>query len=160
MLEDDDLRTIFDEQNGCPLRPPFGQRSLEGRGIPMNSSFAVHYFKLSADQGHAEAQLHYGICLFNGRDSPANLSVAAHYFKLSADQRYPDDQFRYAVALLNGRGISKDHSHATHYFKLAADQGVAPAHVEYAECLRADVVVHEPRSDEVLTPLGHQSAFS
>jgi TPR repeat protein len=52
----------------------------------MDKSAAAHYFKLSADQGHADAQSFYGCCLSNGDGVSMDKSAAAHYFKLSADQ--------------------------------------------------------------------------
>jgi TPR repeat protein len=52
----------------------------------MNKSLAVHYFKLSADQGNSYGQLCYGARLACGDGISMNKSLAAHYFKMSADQ--------------------------------------------------------------------------
>jgi TPR repeat protein len=38
----------------------------KGEGIPMNKSLAAHYFILSADQGHADAQFRSGLMLYMG----------------------------------------------------------------------------------------------
>jgi TPR repeat protein len=43
---------------------------------------AAAHFKLSADEGNADGQFHYGNCLLYGQGVPTNYSEAAHYFKL------------------------------------------------------------------------------
>jgi TPR repeat protein len=40
--------------------------SIPTRGFCKNKSLAVHYYKLSADQGNAEAQFYYGFMLRRG----------------------------------------------------------------------------------------------
>jgi TPR repeat protein len=47
---------------------------------------AVHYFKLSPDEGSADGQWQYGECLRDGKDISKDLISTAQYFKLSADQ--------------------------------------------------------------------------
>jgi TPR repeat protein len=61
----------------------------------MNKSLAAHYYKLSADQGFANAQFNYGVCLETGSGIEMNKSLAAHYFKLAADQGHPQARLRY-----------------------------------------------------------------
>jgi TPR repeat protein len=55
-----------------------GELLFNGIVLKMNKSLASHYFKLSADQGHAEALLDYAERLFQGRDVDMNKSLAAH----------------------------------------------------------------------------------
>jgi TPR repeat protein len=43
---------------------------------------AAHYFKLSADQGLAEAECHYALCLIAGVAWQRNLTSAIWYLKL------------------------------------------------------------------------------
>jgi TPR repeat protein len=52
----------------------------------MNQRLAVHYYKLSADQGCPRGQSNYGFVLYTGEGIPMNKSFAPHYFKLAADQ--------------------------------------------------------------------------
>jgi TPR repeat protein len=70
-----------------------------GEGISMNRSYAAHYYKLSADQGYAEAQFDYGMMLSHGEGISMNRSHAAHYFKLSADQSHAEAQFNYGMMM-------------------------------------------------------------
>jgi TPR repeat protein len=108
---------------------------LNGRGIGVDFGKAAHYFKLAADQGHADGQVNYGDCLFHGRGIAVDFGKAAHYFKLAADQGHADGQFNYGHCLFHGRGIRRSFGKAAHYFKLAADQGHAGGQVSYGNCL-------------------------
>jgi TPR repeat protein len=92
-------------------------------------------YKLSADQGNAEGQWRYGVCLLNGEGVEVDLRMAAHYFKLSADQGNAEGQWRYGACLLNGHGVGVDFRMAAHYFKLCADQGNAEGQWRYGDCL-------------------------
>jgi TPR repeat protein len=102
-----------------------------GEGISMNKSLAVHYYKLSADQGFAAAQYNYGFMLARGEGISMNKSLAVHYFKLSADQSFAEAQCYYGFMLASGEGISMNKSLAAHYYKLSADQGFAEAQYNY-----------------------------
>jgi TPR repeat protein len=79
---------------------------IEDVGIDFQK--AVHYFKLAADQGVANAQFWYGFCLDNGRGVAIDLPKAAHYYKLAADQGVPESQLNYGFCLDNGRGVPID----------------------------------------------------
>jgi hypothetical protein len=52
----------------------------------MNKSPATHCFKLSADQGNAEAHSNYSISLYSRERMSVNKSLAAHSFKYAAAQ--------------------------------------------------------------------------
>jgi TPR repeat protein len=56
-----------------------GRFHADGDGIPIKNSAVAHYFKSSADQGHALAQRNCGHMLAIGDDIPMNTSLAAHY---------------------------------------------------------------------------------
>jgi TPR repeat protein len=60
----------------------------------MDPSLAARYHKLSADQGHADAQFNYALLLKKGDVIGMDQSLAAHYYKLSADQRHASPRFR------------------------------------------------------------------
>jgi TPR repeat protein len=61
----------------------------------MDKSLAVHYYKLSADQGHPYAQFNYAVLLDTGDGIAMDKSLAAHYYKLSADLGTTPAQARY-----------------------------------------------------------------
>jgi TPR repeat protein len=39
---------------------------VTGSGVDVDLRIAAHYFKFAAEQGYAEAQYNYGVCLRNG----------------------------------------------------------------------------------------------
>ena len=89
------------------------------------------FFKMLADQGNAEAQLVYAMCLERGEGVPRNLSEAARYSKMAADQGLADAQFNYGLRLERGTGVPRNLSEAARYYKMAADQGLADAQLNY-----------------------------
>jgi TPR repeat protein len=63
----------------------------DGDGVPTNKADAAHYFKLAVDQGHAEAQLKYELCLqdgdrVDGDEAERDEAEAARYLEQAADQ--------------------------------------------------------------------------
>jgi TPR repeat protein len=75
----------------------------EGCGIPLDKALAAYSFKLSADQGHTQAQANYAFILYHSDGIPVNKSLAAHYFKFSADQGLAETQLNYGMMLSHGR---------------------------------------------------------
>jgi TPR repeat protein len=54
-----------------------------------NSQFhqeMLEIIRFLADQGNADGQCGYGVCLRDGKGISTDMKSAAHYFKLSADQ--------------------------------------------------------------------------
>uniref|UniRef100_A0A7S3GNG2 Protein kinase domain-containing protein n=1 Tax=Spumella elongata TaxID=89044 RepID=A0A7S3GNG2_9STRA len=96
---------------------------LNGRGITMNESLAVHYLKMAAEQGQRGAQLRLGKCYDEGTGVSKDVAMAAYYYKLAADQGHLYAEFNIAWCYENGCGVDKDVVKATHYYTLAADQG-------------------------------------
>jgi TPR repeat protein len=57
-----------------------------GEGISKNVHLAAKYYKLSADQGNADAQYAYGLLLKNGEGVSKNVLEARRSLTLAADQ--------------------------------------------------------------------------
>jgi TPR repeat protein len=108
---------------------------MNGRGVPIDLLGAARYFKLAADQNHAQGQCTYGFCLVNGHGVPSDLVEAAKYFKLAADQNDAGGQYNYGFCLANGHGVPTDLIGAAKYSKLAADQHHPLARAHYGYCL-------------------------
>ena len=113
-----------------------GQCYTLGRGTEKDDSQAFKYYKLSADQNHADAQYNLGHCYKNGRGTEKDESQAFKYYKLSADQNYADAQNNLGYCHKNGRGTEKDESQAVKYYKLSADQNNADAQNNLALCYK------------------------
>jgi TPR repeat protein len=76
---------------------------------------AAHYYKLSADQGHAVAQLRYGLLLEAGDGVPPDQTQAARYFELSADEGNATGRLKYGTAFFRGTGVKSDKPQALQY---------------------------------------------
>lgn len=100
-----------------------------------NMTDTVQKLKAAADQGDAQAQFDFAMCLYTGEGVAQDMVEGAHYFKLAADQGLVGAQLLLASCLQNGDGISIDLMEAARYLKMAADQGDAQAQFEYAMCL-------------------------
>ena len=51
-----------------------------------NYNESLHFFKLAADKGHADAQYYLGLIYYGGKGVKENPQMAIYYFKLSAAQ--------------------------------------------------------------------------
>lgn len=87
---------------------------------------ALHYKNL-ADQGSADGQYGYGICLMNGIGVPANIELAAKYFKISADKGNHTAEFVFSVLRNSGNVIERAPDEAIEYMNRAVKGGVANA---------------------------------
>jgi TPR repeat protein len=92
---------------------------------------------LSADQGNADAQLNYGLCLRDGRGVGRDYVKAADYFKLSADQGNDEAQCNYGLCCLTGLGVSHNYSEAVKSFRIAARKNLSSADSYLGICLLA-----------------------
>ena len=61
-----------------------------GEGVKKDLGEAVAWFKKSADQGHAKAQLNMGYCYAHGIGVDKDPKQAMAWFKKSADQGNAD----------------------------------------------------------------------
>jgi hypothetical protein len=101
-------------------------------GLPRDDREAPRYFRLSADQGIAQAQYNLGIYYANGRGVLRDACEAARLVKLAADQGHKGAQYNLGICYANGHGVPRDDHEAARYYKLAADQGHAGAHCNLA----------------------------
>jgi TPR repeat protein len=60
-----------------------------GRGVAQNYDEAAKWYRLAADQGHAEAQNNLGSLYANGRGVPRDDVAAYMWFALAAAQDNP-----------------------------------------------------------------------
>jgi uncharacterized protein len=103
---------------------PYAQHKLallyangnEQMGIEKSAKQAIHYCKLSADQGYSDAQFELGEMYWNDSNAPPDDAIK--YFAQSAMQGNTDAQWRLAEWYL----LQKDYNLAIRYFTLL-DQG-------------------------------------
>jgi hypothetical protein len=84
------------EQLSALLGAPVSKATaLSSEGVGIDLKEAANHYKLAADQGDANAQFNYGICLEMGTGVSMDLQKAVHYCKLAADQGHAHAQFNF-----------------------------------------------------------------
>ena len=104
---------------------------LYNKGVELykneNYSSAITYFKQAAEQGHAEAQNHLGVCYANGRGVAQDYYEAVKWYRKAAEQGDAKAQNNLGYNYANGRGVAQDYYEAVKWFRKAAEQGNAKA---------------------------------
>ena len=88
---------------------------------------AAKWFRVAADQGHADAQNSLGTMYSGGKGVPKDYVQAAKWYRLAADQGDSYAQTSLGTMYSGGNGVPKDYVQAVKWFRLAADQGDAYA---------------------------------
>ncbi len=83
-------------------------------------ALAVRWYRLAANQGHAEAQLHLGLRHEQGWGVPADSSEAVRWYRLAASQESARAQFNLGVMYRDGQGVTQDPVDAHMWLSLAA----------------------------------------
>jgi hypothetical protein len=71
-----------------------------------NKRCNARYFTLVADQGFAQVQFNYGICLRNGDDVSINRRSATQYVQLTANQEHYEAHFNYGICSQKDEDVS------------------------------------------------------
>ncbi|MDR0572290.1 MAG: hypothetical protein LBG48_05555 [Rickettsiales bacterium] len=131
-------RVIAEAQNGDADAQLFiGRFFYSGGGgiLQPNYEMSARYFGMAAEQGNAEGQYLYGICLKEGIGVAQNLPEAARYYRLSADQGNLEAMYDYAGCLIRGSGVPADPNVAFQYIGRAAERGHLKSLVSYSLAL-------------------------
>ncbi|WP_246604736.1 SPOR domain-containing protein [Aquisediminimonas sediminicola] len=100
-----------------------GQAYKLGRGVPLDLKIAEGWYAKAARQGHQQAEVNYGLVLFQNDDRESALPWIAK----SAQRGDPRAQYVYATALFNGDNVGKDWIKAYAYMARAAAAGLPQA---------------------------------
>lgn len=76
-----------------------------------------------ANNGDNNAQLKYGIMLYEGRSIKKDMLVACQYFNKSAEQNNPIAMFYLGLSYENGTGVKKDIEKAKQYYIKSSELG-------------------------------------
>ena len=98
---------------------------FSGRAIDYKE--AVKWYRLSAEQGKANAQANLGFMYDNGQGVLQDYKEAVKWYRLAAEQGDADAQYNLAIKYDNGQGVLQDYKEAVKWYRLAAEQGVAAA---------------------------------
>ena len=98
-------------------------RYAAGVGVPEDDAEAFRWYRLAAEEGHAEAQSVLGFKYANGVDVPEDDAEAARWYRLAAEQGNTAAQFNLGLMYYNGEGVPEGDAEAARWYRLAAEQG-------------------------------------
>ena len=100
-----------------------------GRAYDANKDFAnaLSFFRKSADDGFALAEVNLGSLYFNGQGVARDFKEAAKWDRLAADQGLAPAQSNLGLMYIHGQGVEVDYVEGQRLLRLAADQNFAPA---------------------------------
>lgn len=90
---------------------------------PQDFGAALHWYRLSAAQGDANAQNNIGAMYENAMGVPEDNAEAAKWYTLAANQDLAIAQYNLGELLLYGNGIKQDDQAAAAWLHRAAEQG-------------------------------------
>ena len=84
---------------------------------------AVKWYKLSAEQGYAQAQNYIGYCYQHGKGVKKDYEEAVKWYRLSAEKGNSYAQYMLGNCYYNGHGVNQNYEEAVKWYKLSADNG-------------------------------------
>jgi TPR repeat protein len=114
---------------------PEAQNSLgvcyvQSRGVQKDTSIAVKFYHLAADQGLPEAQYNLALHYLGTQDE----AKAAQWFGRAAEAGHTLAQTQYAYCLFNGLGLPTDLAKAAEWYRKAAEKGEVNAQYSLGLC--------------------------
>ena len=73
---------------------------MKGTGVRQDYTEAAGLYRLAADQGHADAQFHMGLCYMDGIGVRQDYTDAVKWYKLAADQGHESAQIELVIAMV------------------------------------------------------------
>ena len=106
----------------------FGQAALgncyrDGIGVKRNMTEAVKWYRMSAEQGDADAQYNLGICLLYGKGTAKNPKEAADWFEKAARQDKLDACYEIGRTYDRGNDRNRDIEKAAEWYQKGAEAG-------------------------------------
>lgn len=103
----------------------YGQMLLDGRFVPRNPAYALHWFERAAVAGDLMAINMVGRCLDQGWGVAASAHLAEPWFRKAAERGLDWGMYNLATLLTLGRGVHEDKVEALYWFRKAAEMGHA-----------------------------------
>jgi len=88
---------------------------------------AAKWYRLSAEQGTAEAQFNLGLIYANGRGVPQDHKEAVKWYRLSTKQGTAEAQYNLGLMYAKGRGVPQDYVLTHMWFNIAGSNGMKDA---------------------------------
>lgn len=106
-----------------------------GNGAIQDYTKAIHWYKLSAEQGNVNAQNNLGFSYYNGNGADQDYAIAVKWYRMAAEQGHVIAQDNLGYCYQKGQGVPQNYAVAVHWYKLAADQNYANGLNNLAACL-------------------------
>ena len=100
-------------------------RFAEGRGVPVNTEEAAHWYERAANQGLAPAQFRYASMLEKGQGVKKDLAQARRLYLAAAAKDNSKAMHNLAVLYAEGIDGKPDYGTAVQWFRKAAQRGIA-----------------------------------
>lgn len=97
------------EQGDAKSQFDLGNVYLSGMSVlPQDHGKAARWYRLAAEQGHADAQVLLGTLFDSGLGVPVDHGEAAGWYRRAAEQGHVDAQHSLGTAYILGRGVPQD----------------------------------------------------
>ncbi|MBF0625244.1 MAG: SEL1-like repeat protein [Magnetococcales bacterium] len=107
----------------------------EGKGVPINRSAALDWFRKAAEKGWPAAQLKLAKAYDTGLGVPKDAKEATQWYAKAAQAGLPEGAHGYGRALDEGHGIDKNPAEALQWFLKAAEAGEPRSQFQVAKAL-------------------------
>ena len=97
---------------------------------------AAEWYRKAAEQGHALAQIHLGICHELGYGVPQDYTETVKWFRKAAEQGIASAYYGMGHCYHLGYGVSQDYEEALTWYCKAAEHGHAEAQHQMGVCYR------------------------
>ena len=114
-----------------------------GFGVPFDNAQARKWYRLAADQNHADAQCNLAVMHANGWGVPQSDEEAFKWYSLAADQGVTAAQIGVAKMYSSDFGAERDNVQAHMWFSIASDLG------DYNAASKRDDVAARMSADEI-----------
>ena len=104
-----------------------GHHYYYGRGVFSDTTEAVRWYRLAAEQGYRLAQYQLGLWYEAGLGGVQDLDEAVRWYRVAADRGDLRSQTRLGYLHHRGRGVPKDTAESARWYRLAADRGYSRA---------------------------------
>ena len=99
----------------------------DGDGVVQDHVVAAKWFRMAAEQGHAEAQHSLALRYENGQGVAQDYAEAARWYRLAAEQGNEGSQNNLGALFERGDGVTQDNVTAIEWYRKGADNGDANA---------------------------------
>ena len=115
-----------------------GNSNRRQSGVPKDAAEAARWFRLAAEQGHADAQFYLAVLYNTGMGVLKDAAEAVRWYRLAAEQGDAHAQYGLGLMYANGRGVLKDSVLAHMWSNIAGANGNASAR-ELRDSLERDM---------------------